>query len=82
MYAKVTEGFKPVCAHTVLCAEKKMEFCTFWALSQSYCMLFTHKTYQHDPQSSLIDHKHNDCHATTMAKIVEEFVRHSISTTR
>ena len=33
----------------------------FLHICQSYCMLFTHKRYQHDPQSS------NDCHVTTMA---------------
>ena len=33
---------------------EKMTFCILWALSRSYCMLFTHKIYHDDPQCLLI----------------------------
>ena len=36
----------------------KMGFCTLWAFS--YCMLFTHKTDQHDPRSKHIDNVSHD----------------------
>ena len=34
---------------------EKMDFCTLWVFSWSYSMLFTHNTYQHDPQLLLIN---------------------------
>ena len=38
----------------------KMDFCTLGAFFQLYCMLFTHKTYQYDTQSLLINSNHSD----------------------